>query len=116
MEDAGIYRAMAEAVKRGVSVAIFGSRSDTDEAGAGHWQSCVNFLSEAGIAVTDVDRLHAKILMVDESMLTIGSFNWLSAAREGMYAKHEVSAVYAGASCAGEIAIELGWLEKQAAG
>ena len=33
-----------------------------------------------------------------------------------MYAKHEVSAVYAGASCAGEIAIELGWLEKQAAG
>lgn len=116
MEDAGIHRAMAEAVKRGVSVSIFGSRGDTDDAGTGHWQACVNLLSEAGISVTDVDRLHAKILMADENTLTIGSFNWLSAARQGQYAKHEVSAVYAGASCAGEIAIELGWLEKQAAG
>ncbi len=115
MEDAGIYRAMMEAVTRGVSVSIFGSRSDTDEAGAGHWQSCVNLLSEAGIAVMDVDRLHAKILMVDENMLAIGSFNWLSAARHGQYAKHEVSAVYTGASCAGEIAIELECLEIQVA-
>lgn len=115
IEDAGIYRAMSEAVTRGVSVSIFGSKSDTDEAGAGHWQACINLLSEAGISVMDVDRLHAKILMVDENMLAIGSFNWLSAARHGQYAKHEVSAVYTGASCAGEIAIELECLEKQVA-
>lgn len=116
IEAMGIHRAMAGAIKRGVSVAVFGSRGDTDHAIAGEWQSCVDFLAKAGIVVNDVDRLHAKILMADDHMLAIGSFNWLSAAREGPFAKHEVSAVYAGSSCAEEIAIELEWLEKQAGG
>lgn len=115
IHEHGIYQAMVEAVRRGVSVKIYGSRRDTDDAVVGQWQACVDWFTGAGIAIADIDRLHAKIVIADENTLTIGSFNWLSAARQGQYAKHEVSVVYSGPNCAEEIEVELGWLEKKSA-
>lgn len=115
IHEHGIYEAMVEAVKRGVSVKIYGSRRDTDDAAVGQWQACVDWFAGVGIAVADIDRLHAKIVIADETTLTIGSFNWLSAARQGQYAKHEVSVVYFGPNCTEEIEVELGWLEKKSA-
>ena len=47
--------------------------------------------------------MHSKIVLVDECMLCVGSFNWFSAAREGTQAFHETSLVYTGSNVANEI-------------
>jgi phosphatidylserine/phosphatidylglycerophosphate/cardiolipin synthase-like enzyme len=53
-------------------------------------------LTEIGVTVHRVPKLHSKIVTVDKALLCAGSFNWLSADRKGQYARHETSFVYRG--------------------
>jgi len=55
--------------------------------------------------VSIVNKVHSKLVMADDELLSVGSFNWLSAQRQGDYVHHETSMVYRGADVAGELAI-----------
>ncbi|MFC3314933.1 hypothetical protein ACFOHK_19520 [Falsigemmobacter intermedius] len=47
--------------------------------------------------------MHSKIVAVDNRVLCVGSFNWLSAHLDGQYARHETSYVYRGEQVESEI-------------
>lgn len=60
-------------------------------------------LEEAGAIVVEVKDVHSKIVMADNDVYCVGSFNWLSAAREGSFVRHETSLAYRGSSVSSEI-------------
>ena len=62
-------------------------------------------LSAIGVNIKRVPKLHSKIVAVDSGLLCAGSFNWLSADRNGQYARHETSFVYRGPQVEGEIKV-----------
>ncbi len=51
-------------------------------------------LTTAGARITFVHRLHSKIVIGDDGVLAIGSFNWLSAAKTGRYRRQDISTVH----------------------
>ena len=86
---------MREAVERGVEVVVYSDfRLDCDkqtgvlrkEAVAGR-----KALTENGIKLILLKGIHNKSLAIDDSVLVEGSFNWLSARRNGSYSRHECS-------------------------
>lgn len=60
-------------------------------------------LCEAGIQVAFVARVHSKVLIGDDDLYCVGSFNWFSARRDAQYARHETSLAYRGPGLTGEI-------------
>ena len=56
----------------------------------------VEKLNKMGIATKLVNRVHSKIVIEDEELLCVGSFNWFSAAREDKYQRYDTSLVYRG--------------------
>jgi phosphatidylserine/phosphatidylglycerophosphate/cardiolipin synthase-like enzyme len=50
-----------------------------------------------------VNRVHSKIVIGDEGLLCIGSFNWFSATRDEKYKRYDTSMVYRGESLQAEI-------------
>jgi DNA primase catalytic core len=50
-------------------------------------------LAAAGADVQFVKKVHSKWVLRDTTLLAIGSFNWLSAAKGGNFVRHEVSVV-----------------------
>jgi len=53
-------------------------------------------LADIGVRLHKVPRLHSKIVAIDDDLLAIGSYNWMSADRHGKYARHGTSFVYRG--------------------
>lgn len=54
-------------------------------------------LTEAGANIFLVDRVHSKIITIDDKIIIIGSFNWLSASRNiSNYIRDETSLIYRG--------------------
>jgi hypothetical protein len=54
-------------------------------------------LERAGAIVILVNQMHSKIITVDDKVIIIGSFNWLSAVRvESSYKREETSLIYKG--------------------
>ncbi|HFT2474415.1 TPA: hypothetical protein ACHV4K_004058, partial [Providencia stuartii] len=60
-------------------------------------------LDSYGIATKLVRRVHSKIVIGDDNLLCIGSFNWFSASREAKYERYDTSMVYCGGSLKEEI-------------
>ena len=60
-------------------------------------------LNEMGVTTKLVKRVHSKIVIGDEGLLCVGSFNWFSATREEQYQRYDTSMVYRGESLKGEI-------------
>jgi hypothetical protein len=56
---------------------------------------------------------HSKIVAIDSDVLCIGSYNWLSADRQGQYARHETSFVYRGQHLEDEIRTIVGSLKRR---
>jgi hypothetical protein len=52
--------------------------------------------------------------MADNNVYCVGSFNWLSAAREGSFVRHETSLAYRGSSVSSEIETMKDSLKKRA--
>jgi hypothetical protein len=101
LHDTGILAAMAAAVQRGVCVLVYADRwlcINADEQFASDWQALVQILEQSGIQLVNTPLLHSKIVICDANTLCVGSFNWLSAARAGQYARHETTVVYSGGS------------------
>ena len=116
MERTGILSALADARKRGMEIDVYvdpelngkaagGKGSNLDRARAA--------LAAIGIGLKRVRQLHSKIVLADETLLSVGSFNWLSADRAGKYARHETSLVYQGAHLSEEIEAITGSLRKR---
>lgn len=61
------------------------------------FEKCCKALADQGVTVNVVKQVHSKIIIVDESVLCVGSYNWASAVREeGLYKNMETSIVYSG--------------------
>ncbi len=60
-----------------------------------------------------VNRVHSKIVIGDDSLLCVGSFNWFSATREARYERYDTSMVYCGDNLKGEIEAIYNSLERR---
>jgi hypothetical protein len=65
------------------------------------------------VEIIYVRRVHSKIVIADEDLLCVGSFNWFSANRDGAHARHETSMVYRGPNLSSEIKITKQSLERR---
>lgn len=103
-ENAIHYDQVVDMVKatnaRGVKVTIYtDSKLNTkegEEKGKAFSRS-VDVLSAAGANVVLVKMIHCKVLYCDDEWKCAGSFNWLSAQREGCYVRRDVSTLIEGA-------------------
>lgn len=99
IERTGLLDAMATARQRGAEIEVFTDPLLNNSAAAGglsQMEAVEHRLSAIGVAVHQIPKLHSKIVTVDGAVLCAGSFNWLSADRNGQYARHETSFVYRG--------------------
>lgn len=99
MENVGFLTAFEKAISRGASIDVFSdpllnanvARDDQTQ-----MSLAKDTLNKIGVRLHEVPRLHSKIVAVDNDLLAIGSYNWLSADRHGRFARHETSFVYRG--------------------
>ena len=105
IKNDNITTQIKRAVERGVSVKIFyDSKLNT---GRRHeLKDSIKSLSDAGAEVIHKDRLHSKVLYIDNKMIVESSFNWLSAVRDQSsdYQRYESSLLYRGKMAAKMIA------------
>lgn len=108
MERTGILAALKTAVDRGAVIDIYADpllNSDLASNGAKQIDEAGNALKQIGVTLHRLEKLHSKIVAVDDNLLCVGSFNWLSADREGQYVRHETSYVYRGEHVEAEIRV-----------
>ena len=106
IERTVLLDAMATARQRGAEIEVFTDPLLNNGAAAGglsQMEAVEHRLSAIGVAVHQIPKLHSKIVTVDGTVLCAGSFNWLSADRNGQYARHETSFVYRGRHLEDEI-------------
>ena len=106
IEWTGLLDAMASARQRGADIEVFADpllNTGPAAGGLSQMEAVERRLSSIGVAVHPVPKLHSKIVTVDRALLCAGSFNWLSADRNGQYARHETSFVYRGPHLEDEI-------------
>ena len=118
MERTGIIAALGRARRQGMEIDIYVDPALNDgDAGQGrsNLERAEAAFSEIGVKLRKVRQLHSKIVIADETLLTVGSFNWLSADRVGRYARHETSLVYRGTHLSKEIEVIIGSLHQRAA-
>ncbi|UHM91689.1 AAA domain-containing protein [Rahnella victoriana] len=111
LEQTGFLASMIQASSRGIDITVVTDRNfnteHTNYEKRKEKQQCLNDavdkLTEMGITTKLVNRVHSKIVIGDEGLLCVGSFNWFSAARENKYQRYDTSMVYRGAGLKGEI-------------
>jgi len=81
------------------------SRPKGDPQRVAEFREAIAALRSHSVEVRVVHKVHSKIVMADDELLCVGSFNWLSAQRHGDYVHHETSMVYRGADVSGELAV-----------
>lgn len=113
LEKMGFLELMAQACARGIEVSIYTDyhfntkvNNNLDDRRAAAFERCCQCVHEQGVVVYVVDRVHSKLLLVDNDHMAVGSFNWLSAARDGTYKNMETTMIYTGKLSA-EIEIQL---------
>jgi hypothetical protein len=115
MLESGAMDTMGSTVQRGVQVEVYTdvqlnsgierAKPEGDSVKIADFKAAIVALETQGVQVRLVNKVHSKIVMADEDLLCIGSFNWLSAQRRGDYVRHETSMVYRGPDVNGELAI-----------
>lgn len=111
LEQTGFLAAMVSAQSRGVTITVVTDESfntnDRDEAKRARKRQllaeAIEKLVALGMTVKLVKRVHSKVVIGDESLLCVGSFNWFSAIRQGEYANYDTSMVYRGDKVNAEI-------------
>lgn len=104
----------------GVSVTVYTDRTlnnwrgKNDKGAIESFKAAKQNLEGAGAIVIEVKDVHSKIVMADNNVYCVGSFNWLSAAREGSFVRHETSLAYRGAGVSPEIETMKDSLRKRA--
>ncbi|RAS17232.1 AAA domain-containing protein [Microvirgula sp. AG722] len=111
IEQTGALAAMNDAVSRGVQVHVYTDLKCNVDKGNPQWnkhqalRTVVSALSGKGISMHIVHKVHSKIVIGDDSLYCVGSFNWFSASRDEKYARHETSLAYCGADLCHEITV-----------
>ncbi|MHA6885814.1 AAA domain-containing protein [Ralstonia pseudosolanacearum] len=99
LEADRILDKVSETTGRGVSVTVV-SDPGLNQRDAAEYQRCLARLEAAGarIRIAQSQGVHSKLILVDYAWLVVGSFNWLSAVRNGAssYARYESSVRYDG--------------------
>ncbi|XTZ37850.1 AAA domain-containing protein [Salmonella enterica] len=111
LEQTGFLASMAQARSRGIDITVVTDKSfNTEHADyekrkekQQRLHKALENLSEMGIVTRLVNRVHSKIVIGDDGLLCVGSFNWFSAARDEKYQRYDTSMVYRGESLKGEI-------------
>ena len=97
---------MEMAVKKGVKVSVYtdlelntwhSNKEKRKELNSELFKIMTQF-KKKGIETQFVNKVHSKLVIKDNDLLCVGSFNWLSAQREGEYTRHETSLTYEGNS------------------
>lgn len=106
IEHINILSVMEMAVKKGVKVSVYtdlelntshSNKEKRKELNSELFKIMTQFKNK-GIEAQFVNKVHSKLVIKDNDLLCVGSFNWLSAQREGEYARHETSLTYQGNS------------------
>ena len=115
MRESGALDAMVGTVQRGVQVTVYTDlrfntdinpgRSEGNPGKIAEFKEAIAALKQHAVQVRVVNKVHSKLVMADEELLCVGSFNWLSAARSGDYVHHETSMVYHGPDVSSELTI-----------
>ncbi|EOQ46621.1 hypothetical protein WES_03712 [Escherichia sp. KTE31] len=111
VEQTGFLASMALARSRGIDITVVTDKNcNIAHVDDGKRQEKRHLLNDAveklnnmGIATKLVNRVHSKIVIEDEELLCVGSFNWFSAAREDKYQRYDTSLVYRGEGVKNEI-------------
>ncbi|MBD9454682.1 hypothetical protein IB244_24610 [Rhizobium sp. RHZ02] len=118
MERVGILAAFEAVVQRGAEVDVFADpllNQGQAPDGLTQMEAVEKALSRIGVRLHKLPKLHSKIVAIDTDTLCIGSYNWLSADRDGQYARHETSFVYRGRHLEEEISTIVGSLRRREA-
>jgi phosphatidylserine/phosphatidylglycerophosphate/cardiolipin synthase-like enzyme len=115
IHELGIFRAMEIAVQRGVMIHIYtdeelnvqGENKSYDPVKLENLRITQQELQVRGVLFHRLKRVHSKIVIADNNLYCVGSFNWFSASRAKDYAMHETSLVYQGIELDHEIKITL---------
>jgi len=117
--DTGILDSLSTAISRGVKVKLFTDRHFNtttnnvfDPQKEKIFTQCCQRLATKNIDVAVIRGVHSKLVMADNSHLSVGSFNWFSAARTGVYLNMETSMIYSG-DLTKEINIQLAFLDSR---
>ncbi|WP_342075178.1 AAA domain-containing protein [Yoonia sp. SS1-5] len=119
LKRVGLLDAFQNAVSHGAHIDVFvDPLLNQKDAGNGQTQleAARDTLTRVGVTLHEVRQLHSKIFIVGADQLCIGSYNWLSADRDGPYARHETSIAYSGSHLEKEISLiqeSLGAREKR---
>lgn len=96
LEDTGFLASMQQARARGIDITVVTDKSfNTEDASYEKYKAKLQRLNDAmeklnqmGIAAKLVNRVHSKIVIGDDGLLCIGSFNWFSATRDEKYQRY----------------------------
>lgn len=121
LEQTGFLDSMIAACSRGINVTIVTDRSYNTEHNdfekrkekQQNFKAALEKLNALGIATKLVNRVHSKIIIGDDGLLCVGSFNWFSATREARYERYDTSMVYCGDNLKGEIEAIYNSLERR---
>lgn len=121
LEQTGFLDSMIAACSRGINVTIVTDRSYNTEhkdfekrkEKQQNLKAVLEKLNALGIATKLVNRVHSKIVIGDDGLLCVGSFNWFSATREARYERYDTSMVYSGDNLKGEIEAIYNSLERR---
>jgi len=113
VRETGALGAMADAVRRGVRVRVYtdlGSNTfdrnpANKESKRRKLRAVVEALGAEKIDAVLVWKVHSKIVIGDENVYCVGSFNWFSARRDKAGARHETSLVYRGPNLVNEVEV-----------
>ena len=93
-------------IRRGAEIDVFADpllNMGPAAGGLTQMEAVEKAFSKIGVRLHKLPKLHSKIVAIDADLLCIGSYNWLSADRQGQYARHETSFVYRGQHLEDEI-------------
>lgn len=121
LEQTGFLDSMIAACSRGINVTIVTDRGYNTEHNdfekrkekQQNFKAALEKLNALGIATKLVNRVHSKIVIGDDGLLCVGSFNWFSATREARYERYDTSMVYCGDNLKGEIEAIYNSLERR---
>ncbi|GAA0503861.1 helicase YjhR [Tatumella terrea] len=111
LEQTGFLASMSRAQARGIDITVITDKTyntehaDFEKRKEKHQRlnEAVERLNDMGITTKLVNRVHSKIVIGDEGLLCVGSFNWFSATRDEKYQRYDTSMVYRGESLKSEI-------------
>ena len=121
VEQTGFLASMALARSRGIDITVVTDKNcniahvddDKRQEKQHLLNDAVEKLNKMGIATKLVNRVHSKIVIEDEELLCVGSFNWFSATREDKYQRYDTSLVYRGEGVKNEIKAIYGSLDQR---